>query len=293
MNILSFDIEEWFIEKTYKGGLQWKYEAYDNMLLRILDLLDEYSTKATFFCLGSLAQDFSYVIKQISERGHEIGSHSLRHEWINKMTPEEFRTDTIVGNDKIEQITGVKIKSYRAPAFSIGESNKWAFEILSELGIENDCSIFAGIREIGGFPQMDGLNNPCKLEIGGSQINEFPITLGKIPFINKKIAYSGGGYFRLLPLSFVKQQINKSDYVMCYFHMADLVDFRSKILSKADYETYFKESGTLKNRYFRYLKSNIGRKRSFQGLSKLLDSYKFISVEEASKENQKFPKITL
>lgn len=283
MKILSFDIEEWFIEKNFKQGELWKYAEFDSMLNRILELLDIQSIKATFFCLGELAKDFPEVVRKIADGGHEIGCHSNSHRWINKMTPQEFRKDTLTAVDSLEQLIGKKVSSYRAPAFSIGESNKWAFEILTEAGIENDASIFPGIREFGGFPAFEGGGNPCKIEYNGCYINEFPITMTKLPIIGKRIAYSGGGYFRLLPLSFVKSRMKEADYVMCYFHIADLLDFKSKLMTKEEYERYFKEPGTLKSRTLRYIKSNLRRKQAFKGLSTLVKEFEFSTVADSAK----------
>lgn len=293
MNILSFDIEEWFIEKFYKGAEGWKYQAYDAMLSRILDSLDEHSIKATFFCLGSLVKYFPHVVKIIDERGHEIGCHSNDHQWINKMTQEEFLKDTTAAVSALEDSIGKKVVSYRAPAFSIGESNKWAFEILHECGIRNDASIFPGMRDFGGFPSFGSENTPCKVKYNNCEITEFPITMTRLPIIGKELAYSGGGYFRLLPLNFIKKRMKESEYVMCYFHIADLLDFKSKFMTKEEYERYFKESGTIKNRLVRYTKSNLGRKRAFKGLVSLLDEFKFTTVEKASLEAKNLPVIQL
>ena len=215
MNILTFDIEEWYIEKFFKGNEAEKFKAYDSTLMRILDLLDQHSLKATFFCVGALGEHFPYVVKRIAESGHEIGCHSNVHKWVNLMTDQELREDTRKAIDQLEQCTGKKVKSYRAPAFSIGEVNKQAFQILAECGIENDASIFPGMRDFGGFPSFNGGERPCRISYAGVEINEFPITMCTLPIVNKKIAYSGGGYFRLLPLSFVKSQMKASDYVMC------------------------------------------------------------------------------
>ena len=79
MNILSFDIEEWYIEKKFSGGRQERYQEFDRYLKLILDTLYENNTKATFFCLGKMATDFPEVIKLIANKGHEIGCHSDEH----------------------------------------------------------------------------------------------------------------------------------------------------------------------------------------------------------------------
>ena len=261
MNILTFDIEEWYIEKIFKGDDPKKYQAYDDVLHRILDLLETHQTKATFFCLGGMAEHFPTIVKLIADRGHEVGCHSNTHRWINKMTPDEFKEDTARAITLLEDCCGKKVKSYRAPAFSIGENNKWAFEILAECGIENDASIFPGTRDFGGFPAFSGGGKPCIIDHNGLCINEFPITLTRLPILDKEIGYSGGGYFRIMPLSFVESVMRESDYTMCYFHVLDLLDFKSKLMTKEEYERYFKERGTLIKRIIRYSKSNLGRKR--------------------------------
>lgn len=293
MNILTFDIEEWYIEKFFKGNDSEKYKAYDATLMKILDLLDQHSLKATFFCVGALGEHFPYVVKRIADCGHEIGCHSNVHKWLNLMTDQELREDTRKAIDQLEQCTGKKVKSYRAPAFSIGEVNKQAFQILAECGIENDASIFPGMRDFGGFPSFDGGERPCRISYEGIEINEFPITMATLPIIDKKIAYSGGGYFRLLPLSFVKNQMRESDYVMCYFHIADLLDFKAKLMTKEEYEHYFKRQGTLINRLSRYFKANVGRKRTFRGLSSLLSSFDFINIVQGAQGAENFPIIEL
>lgn len=280
MNILTFDIEEWSFEKEYQGGQKEKYSKFNHLLDHILELLNMHDTKATFFCLGKIAVDFPHVVKKIAAHGHEIGSHSHAHKWVNKMTPEEFREDTRQAVDALENLIGKKVKSFRAPAFSIGESNKWAFEILSEFGIENDASIFPGPRDFGGFPNFTE-QEPCIIECNGIRINEFPIPLYYLPVLNKHIAYSGGGYFRLLPLCFVKKLMKSSSYNMCYFHIDDMLKENNKLKSKKEYEEYFKEPGTFKNRFKRYLKSNIGRSKALTNLDELIADFKFQSIAES------------
>lgn len=285
MNILSFDIEEWIIEKIYHGGHQDKYEEFDRILDIILDTLAQNRTHATFFCLGKIASDFPHVVKKIEANGHEIGSHSNAHKWVNKMTPEEFRHDTQTAIAALEDLTGKKVKSFRAPAFSIEESNKWAIEILAEAGIENDASFFPGVRDFGGFPNFNQ-QKPCVVTYNGCQLNEFPIPLYSIPVISKQIAYSGGGYFRLLPFSFVKKQIAVSDYNMCYFHIEDLLTEKAQFQSREDFEAYFKEAGPLHRRLVRYVKSNIGRRNALHNMQELIKTFPFTSIEDYLANNK-------
>ena len=292
MNIISFDTEEWYIEKHFKGGCSEKYRQYDEILDWILATLEDKQLKATFFCVGQLAVEFPEVVKKIASYGHEIGSHSNRHLWVTKMTREEFAEDTRIAVSELENLTGKKVKSFRAPAFSIGKDNDWAFEVLAENGIEYDCSVFPASRDFGGFPQFQ-TSVPSLVNKGEIEIKEFPIC--PATFLNRKLPFSGGGYFRLVPLAFQKHFIEQMDYVMFYFHINDLIEESSKFMSKVAYEEYFKEPGTLKNRLARYVKSNIGKGSAKKKLKALLNQYEFMNVEQAAESIrwEKQPQIKL
>lgn len=280
MNILTFDIEEWSIYKHGGGRSPKKFAEFDCMLDQILEILSENKIRATFFCLGKIASDFPHVIYRIASCGHEIGCHSDTHRWVNKMTPDEFMEDTHNAVGALEDVLGKKVVSYRAPAFSIGSQNKWAFDILAENGIENDASIFPGIRDFGGFPDFPS-QIPCIIDTGNSKIKEFPIPLFKLPILGRKIAYSGGGYFRLMPLFFVRGLMRKEDYSMCYFHIADLLTERAPMMSRANFEDYFKESGPLPKRLIRYFKSNVGRSGAIAKMEALLKIGNFLAIADA------------
>lgn len=275
MNILTFDIEEWYLDKR-------KYITIklDTRLDNVLEDLDKRKFKATFFCLGIVAREYSYVIKKINDRGHEIGCQSDKHDWLYLFNNKELLEDTHKAIDSIEQLIGKKVKSYRAPAFSIGEKNKWAFEVLAQCGIERDASVFPAVRDFGGFPSFES-KTPVTISYNGITIKEFPIPIIKL--LGKEVAYSGGGYFRFFPLSFIQKKMNQSDYSMTYFHIGDLLPETSGVLSRAEYETYFKEKGTFANRYKRYIKTNLGTKGACNKLMQLLQTNDFINLEQADK----------
>lgn len=277
MNILTFDIEEWYLDKKVWNRSD-RYVEYDNYLDKILNVLEERGIKGTFFCIGGMASDFPYVVRKIASYGHEIGCHSYMHTWLNMMNKEEVMEDTKIAIDMLEQCIGEKILSYRAPAFSIGMNNRWVFEILAECGIRRDASIFPAERDFGGFSEF-GEKKPAIVYYEQAQIKEFPICTIKI--MGKEIAYSGGGYFRFFPLSFVRGEMTKSDYSMTYFHIGDMVSESSGVMSKSEYEMYFKQPGSLKNRYIRYIKTNLGKKTAFNKLKSLIRTEDFLNIEQA------------
>ena len=237
MNIITFDLEEWYTYELYpKGGRGYYLPIIEDLLSKILDLLDSFDTKATFFCLGIIARSDPKVIKKIIERGHEVGCHSDKHLLINNMTPSEFSKDTHQAIVSLEQITGKKIEYYRAPAFSISEKNKWALDILIEEGITCDSSIFPSESRFGGFPSYSE-KHPSIIEINGKQLKELPINFTK--FLGKRLMFSGGGYFRLSPYWLIKKWMIESNYNMGYFHIRDFDKYQKRVYSKNYFFSYY------------------------------------------------------
>lgn len=278
MNLLTFDIEEWFLEKAYFGNKQSKYAEYDRLLEELLEHLSEHGHKGTFFCVGKLAEDFPQVVRKISNAGHEIGCHSNTHQWLNKMNYKQAMEDTHSAVDALQQCIGQKVKSYRAPAFSIGSDNKWAFEVLASNGITCDASVFPASRDFGGFPEFAKME-PTVVKYNGIEIHEFPIVTTKV--IGKQIAYSGGGYFRFFPYFFIEKEMKKASYSMTYFHLGDLNPVISGVMTKDEYERYFNEPGTTKARYLRYVKTNFGVGGNKMKLFKLLARMTFANIAKA------------
>lgn len=280
MNILTFDIEEWYLKKE-KGVFQdSEYQTFDDYLSRILDLLDEKQLKATFFCVGGLAREFPYVVKKIADKGHEIGCHSNEHAWLSKLSPEELKLDTESALKSLEDVVSKKVKSFRAPAFSIGKKNKWAFEVLAECGIERDASIYPAVRDFGGFAGFPA-EKPCIVKVGDVTLKEFPVSLTTLG--GRQIAYSGGGYFRFFPLGFINKNMKSSDYVMTYIHINDLEHHPYKMMTKEAYESYFKQTGTFKNRFVRMIKGSIGSGGAFDKMCYIVRLFDYVNLEDADK----------
>lgn len=223
MHILTFDIEEWFHildNDSTKGEAEWsQYESrLETNVERILDMLVSHDQKATFFCLGWVARHHPNVIRNIVDGGHEIATHSDRHQLAYEQTPNEFRMDLCHSIKSLEDASGQKIRAYRAPGFSLKEENKWVFEELIAAGIEIDCSIFPAARAHGGFSAF-GQETPTLVKTRSGSIKEFPINTRRI--FGTPLIFSGGGYFRLLPEVLIRKFSTESDYVMTYFHPRD------------------------------------------------------------------------
>lgn len=271
MNILSFDIEDWWVYERYQLGskLNW-LPRLDNYLARILDLLDKRGLKATFFVLGEVAKSNPDVVKRIDTCGHHIGCHSFSHSFLGNVTPDEVMKDTKMALDVIENCIGRKVNAYRAPAFSITEQNKYVLAVLAECGIKYDCSIFPATRSYGGFPTYK-IKEPAVVEIDGYLIKEFPMAPANI--LGYDIVYSGGGYFRLFPYWKIKSLTEKSGYVMTYFHIKDFDKHQKRVYTSLEGEPAL----------IRYIKRYCGLSKSFFKFNHYISDFQFVSVEEADR----------
>ncbi len=83
--------------------------------LRILDLLDEYNAKATFFLVGIWVDKYPELVKEIHARGHEIGNHSDSHPEMSKLSNAQIIQELDGCSDKIEALTGQRPTSFRPP----------------------------------------------------------------------------------------------------------------------------------------------------------------------------------
>ena len=212
MNILTFDIEDWFHtheNRKYLSGHVWKElpARVDFNTERILDLLDELELKATFFVLGWVAEHHPEIVKRIQSKGHEIASHSYWHHNARLLSPEDFEKDLVMSLSQLSDISGEQITTYRAPGFSLRLKDSWAFEIMAANGIKVDSSV-----------QLLSSHNdvPVIIEAGGNQILEFPLIRSALGF-----PYSGGGYFRAMPRPLFDYLFRGEKYRLLYFHPRD------------------------------------------------------------------------
>ena len=271
MNILTFDVEDWFHildNKSTKTEKEWENytpRIHKNMDL-IFKMLEESGYKASFFVLGWIAEKYPEIVKEISEKGYQVGSHTHTHQLVYEQNRNDFFQDVDRSIKTLEDLTGKKIRIFRAPGFSITENTKWAFEVLYELGIKLDSSIFPAGRSHGGMPHFK-YNKPSLIKYNGVIIKEFPINTVKI--FSRSVIFSGGGYFRLLPYNLIKKLSYKSDYIMSYFHPRDF-DFKQPLI---------KELSLL-----RKFKSYVGLKNTELKLKKWFSDYDFIDLREGEKK---------
>ncbi len=263
MNILSFDIEDWYNCDFITRDFNWdKYEVrIYHGIEQILVELEKRDLKGTFFCLGWVAEKHPNVIRQIQKQGHHIGCHSYQHELSFRFDREGFKQDTEKSKKLIEDITGQAINAFRAPGFSITEKNQWAFDVLSELGFEYDCSLFPAAHDYGGFESYGNAEPAILILPSGAVLKEFPINIQKVFGMN--IVFSGGGFFRLFPYKLISYWAKRSPYMMTYFHTRDFDPEQPMV-------------GALP--LMRKFKSYVGLKHAFSKFQRMLDDFEFITT---------------
>lgn len=271
MNILTFDVEEWFhlldnsSTRSEKEWVNYEVRIHENMD-RIFRILEDTDTKATFFIIGWVAKTYPEIVRKIAER-YEIGSHTMSHQLVWQQSPVEFRQDTESSIKLLEDITGKKVKYFRAPGFSIRKSEAWAFETLVDLGIELDCSVFPAHHAHGGIPNY-GHAVPKIIQHGNALIKELPIGAREIK--GHHVIFSGGGYFRLLPYWLIKKFTKESkEYLLSYIHPRDL-DAGQPMISGLPWERRFK--------------SYVGLQGSERKLRKWLTDFPFIDIATADSQ---------
>jgi polysaccharide deacetylase family protein (PEP-CTERM system associated) len=211
INAMTIDVEDWFHILDLKNG--YKLEDYGQLESRVerntealLSILRDYNVKGTFFVVGWVAETFPDVVREIHAQGHEVASHGYAHSLCYEMSPEEFKEDTDKSIQILEALTGEKVLGYRAPGTSIMRQNLWALDILIDLGIAYDTSIYPGVRGHGGLPGAPRYPYH-QLTPSGRKIFEIPSSC--FDFFGKKIGFAGGGYLRLFPYPLIRRGINQ------------------------------------------------------------------------------------
>ena len=208
-SIISVDVEDYFhVEAFARVVDRNNWGAYASRVERnterILDLFDERQIKGTFFILGWVAERYPQLVRRITERGHEPACHSYWHRLIYKLTPEDFREDTLRAKNCIEQAAGAPIYGYRAPSFSITGRSVWALDLLAQLGFRYDSSVFPVKHDTYGVP--DAPRRPFRIETPFGPIVEFPMATFRFGS-GPNLPIAGGGYLRMLPFSYTRMGV--------------------------------------------------------------------------------------
>ena len=231
-NALTIDVEDYFQVSAFtphikRGEWDARECRVERNVDRILALLDNGNTKATFFTLGWIAERYPLLVRRIVEGGHELASHGYGHERVNELSEAAFFNDIHSAKSLLEDIGGVRVQGYRAPSFSIGSGNLWALDVLQRADYRYSSSIYPIKHDHYGMPDAPRFSH----EIRHGLIEVPPTTLR---FLNRNLPSSGGGYFRLFPYALSRwmlRQVNAHDQApaVFYFHPWEIDEDQPRI----------------------------------------------------------------
>jgi peptidoglycan/xylan/chitin deacetylase (PgdA/CDA1 family) len=197
--VLTFDIER-DIPRVFNS-----YFGIKIGLLKILEILEKFNIKGTFFCSGNIIKHLPNYINQIESKGHEIACHGLNHERLNLLDYDNCYQLIFENKELLEKICpNSEIIGFRAPYL---KAPLFLFKILMKLGFKYDSSI----------------SSPKKLrlyQMEVSEIYEFPPS-------------SFNAYFRFpINLRLFFNRFFKKDFIVLYFHPWEAINMRTLILSQ-------------------------------------------------------------
>lgn len=241
-NALTIDVEDYFQVSAFAPYIkraEWDTREcrIERNVGRILDMLLERETKATFFTLGWIAERYPSLIRRIVAEGHELASHGYGHERASDLTEATFYEDIRVAKKILEDMCGVEVKGYRAPSFSIGAGNLWAFDSLVRAGYQYSSSVYPIQHDHYGMP--DSPRFAYQVRPG---LLEIPITTLRV--LDRNLPSSGGGYFRLLPYAMSRWMLNRVNSCdqqpgIFYFHPWE-IDVDQPRIDGVDSKTRFR-----------------------------------------------------
>lgn len=207
VNAMTVDVEDYFqvsalaphIDRADWNAIPCRVERNMDLLFQ---LFEKNGTHATFFVLGWIAERYPNMVKRIVAGGHELASHGYGHMRATDQTPEAFLEDIKRTKTLLEDISGVEVRGYRAPSFSVGSSNPWAFDCIRSAGYRYSSSVYPVRHDHYGMP--DAPRFPYFSRAG---LLEIPITTMRS--FGRNFPAGGGGYFRFLPYAASKLAISK------------------------------------------------------------------------------------
>jgi polysaccharide deacetylase family protein (PEP-CTERM system associated) len=221
VNALTSVVEDYFQVSAfapYIARTEWDTREcrVERNIDTILALLDDAGAKATFFTLGWIAERHPSVVRRIVDGGHELASHGYGHRRATEQSPELFLADIRLAKLILEDLAGAEVRGYRAPSFSVGAANPWAFDCIREAGYRYSSSVYPIRHDHYGMPDSPRFAHEVR-----PGLVEVPVTTARV--LDRNLPAGGGGYFRLMPYAMSRwllRRVNRSDRApaIFYFH---------------------------------------------------------------------------
>jgi polysaccharide deacetylase family protein (PEP-CTERM system associated) len=205
VHALTFDIEDYdeLVARDFFGVEIPPSQNVVRLTEAILAELDTHDTRATFFVLGSVADAYPDLVRRIHRDGHELAVHGYGHRYCHQLEPQAFREDVLRSVDAVTNACpAAEIEGYRAPAFSVCVETLWVPEILHEIGLHYESSVFPARTAHFGIPHAprSPFRHPCGL---------VEIPMSTIRWFGRSWPVGGGGYLRHLPYAITRRALRR------------------------------------------------------------------------------------
>jgi len=225
VNALTIDVEDYFMVSAFAAHIpkaDWERLPcrVEGNVDRILELLAEHGVMATFFTLGWVAERFPALIRRIVDGGHELASHGYAHDRATDQGYGQFLADIRLAKAVLEDVAGHPVRGYRAPSFSVGPANDWAFDCIAAAGYRYSSSVYPIRHDHYGVPGGKRFAHEVR-----NGLLEVPVATVRV--LRSNWPAGGGGYFRLLPYRVSRWSLRRVNAVdgrpaMFYFHPWEL-----------------------------------------------------------------------
>jgi len=211
-HVFSVDVEEYFQVGAFEGVIdRGAWESLPTRLAEpvfvLLDLLARSGAHGTFFTLGWIATRYPDVVRRIADAGHEIASHGWSHRRVTTLSPADFRDEVRRSKAVLEDLVGRPVLGYRAPNFSIGPKNDWAFDVLIDEGYRYDSSVFPVRRP--DYGDSDAPTEPYVIHRSNGTLIELPLATTML--LGARMPAAGGAYLRHLPFALVRRAFREHE----------------------------------------------------------------------------------
>jgi polysaccharide deacetylase family protein (PEP-CTERM system associated) len=220
VNALSIDVEDYFQVSALEP--HFNRAVWDRTPCRvernvdlILDMFAAAGARGTFFTLGWIAERYPAMVRRIADAGHEVASHGCSHQRVTELDRTAFTEDLLSSKQILEDLSGQSVRGYRAPSFSIGKQNLWAFDCLREAGYRYSSSVYPVRHDHYGMPDAPRFAYESR-----AGLLEVPITTLQV--FNANVPVGGGGYFRLLPYTVSRwliDRVNQTEHQAAVFYL--------------------------------------------------------------------------
>lgn len=219
-NALTIDVEDYFQVAALapvvpRASWEGRVLRVERNVARILTLLADHGAKATFFTLAWVAERCPGLVREIVAAGHELASHGFGHERAGDQGPQAFFADILRARQVLEQLSGVAVRGYRAPSFSISTATPWAHELIAQAGYRYSSSVYPVKHDHYGIPDFPRFARQLPEGVG-----EIPVSTVRV--FGRNFPAGGGGFFRLLPYEVSRRMIarlNRFEHRAAVFYL--------------------------------------------------------------------------